>query len=91
MRKNCPLSLSYPKFLSSVFQLQQLEEAELKQKEANLAALAAIGPRKKRTLEQTEVSLPDFPKSCCPTAMERHLHSSFMHINIGVAILFGIY
>ncbi|XP_040895422.1 transcription initiation factor TFIID subunit 4 [Toxotes jaculatrix] len=35
-------------------ELQQIEEAQLQQREANLTALAAIGPRKKRPLEQTE-------------------------------------
>ncbi|XP_071342895.1 transcription initiation factor TFIID subunit 4-like isoform X3 [Trachinotus anak] len=35
-------------------ELQQIEEAQLQQREANLAALAAIGPRRKRLLEQTE-------------------------------------
>lgn len=35
-------------------QLQQLEEAQLQHREANLTALAAIGPRKKRALEQPE-------------------------------------
>uniref|UniRef100_A0A3P9H2K8 Transcription initiation factor TFIID component TAF4 C-terminal domain-containing protein n=1 Tax=Oryzias latipes TaxID=8090 RepID=A0A3P9H2K8_ORYLA len=34
-------------------QLQQMEEAQLQQKEANLTALAAIGPRKKRVLDQS--------------------------------------
>ncbi|KAG7228916.1 hypothetical protein INR49_008694, partial [Caranx melampygus] len=34
-------------------ELQQIEEAQLQQKEANLAALAAIGPRRKRPVEQT--------------------------------------
>ena len=36
------------------FQLQQIEQAQLQQREANLTALAAIGPRRKRPLEQTE-------------------------------------
>lgn len=31
-----------------VFQMQQLELAQIRQREANLTALAAIGPRKKR-------------------------------------------
>uniref|UniRef100_A0A3B5AJI5 Transcription initiation factor TFIID component TAF4 C-terminal domain-containing protein n=1 Tax=Stegastes partitus TaxID=144197 RepID=A0A3B5AJI5_9TELE len=35
-------------------ELQQIEEAQLQQREANLHALAAIGPRKKRPLDQTE-------------------------------------
>ncbi|GLD65336.1 transcription initiation factor TFIID subunit 4-like protein [Lates japonicus] len=34
--------------------LQQIEAAQLQQREANLTALAAIGPRRKRPLEQTE-------------------------------------
>ncbi|XP_036067573.1 transcription initiation factor TFIID subunit 4 isoform X2 [Oryzias melastigma] len=34
-------------------ELQQMEEARLQQKEANLTALAAIGPRKKRVLDQS--------------------------------------
>ncbi|XP_078801815.1 transcription initiation factor TFIID subunit 4 isoform X3 [Oryzias latipes] len=34
-------------------ELQQMEEAQLQQKEANLTALAAIGPRKKRVLDQS--------------------------------------
>ncbi|TKS74184.1 TFIID subunit 4 RNA polymerase II [Collichthys lucidus] len=34
--------------------LQQIEQAQLQQREANLTALAAIGPRKKRPMEQTE-------------------------------------
>nr|XP_057930241.1 transcription initiation factor TFIID subunit 4-like isoform X2 [Doryrhamphus excisus] len=41
-------------------ELQQIEEAQLQQREANITALAAIGPRKKRPLTQMErqVSLP---------------------------------
>lgn len=35
-------------FLLCVFQMQQLELAQIRQREANLTALAAIGPRKKR-------------------------------------------
>ena len=38
-------------FFNSVFQLQQLELAQIQQRDANLTALAAIGPRKKRPLE----------------------------------------
>lgn len=34
-----------------IFQLQQLELAQIQQRDANLTALAAIGPRKKRPLE----------------------------------------
>ncbi|XP_028259663.1 transcription initiation factor TFIID subunit 4-like [Parambassis ranga] len=34
-------------------ELQQMEEAQLQQREANLTALAAIGPRRKRPLDQT--------------------------------------
>lgn len=42
------------KFVVFSFQLQQIEEAQLQQREANLAALAAIGPRRKRPLDQTD-------------------------------------
>ncbi|XP_069574604.1 transcription initiation factor TFIID subunit 4-like [Brachyistius frenatus] len=35
-------------------ELQQIEDAQLQQREANLAALAAIGPRRKRPLDQTQ-------------------------------------
>ncbi|XP_019715205.1 transcription initiation factor TFIID subunit 4B-like [Hippocampus comes] len=35
-------------------ELQQMEEAQLQKREANLTALAAIGPRKKRPLSNTE-------------------------------------
>lgn len=35
-------------FFFGVFQMQQLELAQIRQREANLTALAAIGPRKKR-------------------------------------------
>lgn len=41
-------------FCLSFFQLQQMEEAQMQQREANLTALAAIGPRKTRPVEQTE-------------------------------------
>ena len=37
-------------------QLQQAEAEELRQKEANLTALAAIGPRKKRKLDFSDSS-----------------------------------
>lgn len=40
--------------LGSRLQLQQMEAAQLQHQEANLTALAAIGPRKKRALEQPE-------------------------------------
>ena len=41
-----------------LFQLQQLEQAQLQHREANLTALAAIGPRKKRPQDSagTQVS-----------------------------------
>uniref|UniRef100_A0A8C3ALE0 Transcription initiation factor TFIID component TAF4 C-terminal domain-containing protein n=1 Tax=Cyclopterus lumpus TaxID=8103 RepID=A0A8C3ALE0_CYCLU len=42
--------------------LQQMEEAQLQQREANLTALAAIGPRKKRPLEQTESQVTLLPR-----------------------------
>lgn len=44
----CPHS-----FFVFTFKLQQMEEAQLQQREANLTALAAIGPRRKRPLDQT--------------------------------------
>lgn len=34
-----------------VFQMQQQELAQIRQREANLTALAAIGPRKKRKMD----------------------------------------
>ena len=37
------------------FQLQQAEMEELRQREANLTALAAIGPRKKKKLDDPQV------------------------------------
>ncbi|XP_029285392.1 transcription initiation factor TFIID subunit 4-like isoform X2 [Cottoperca gobio] len=43
-------------------ELQQLEEAQLQQREANLTALAAIGPRKKIPLEQTESQVTVLPR-----------------------------
>lgn len=48
-----------PSKLESRPQLQQMEEAQLQHREANLTALAAIGPRRKRALEQpdSQVSL----------------------------------
>ncbi|KAF3691362.1 Transcription initiation factor TFIID subunit 4B [Channa argus] len=45
-----------------VKELQQLEEAQLQQREANLTALAAIGPRRKRLLEQTESQVSLLPR-----------------------------
>ncbi|XP_038572787.1 transcription initiation factor TFIID subunit 4 isoform X1 [Micropterus salmoides] len=43
-------------------ELQQIEQAQLQQREANLTALAAIGPRKKRPLEQTESQVTLLPR-----------------------------
>ncbi|XP_044055802.1 transcription initiation factor TFIID subunit 4 isoform X2 [Siniperca chuatsi] len=43
-------------------ELQQIEEAQLQQREANLTALAAIGPRKKRPLEQIESQVTLLPR-----------------------------
>lgn len=37
--------------LRSLLQMQQLELAQIRQREANLTALAAIGPRKKRKMD----------------------------------------
>ena len=39
-----------------VFQMQQQELAQVRQREANLTALAAIGPRKKRKLLDSQSS-----------------------------------
>ncbi|XP_027146415.1 transcription initiation factor TFIID subunit 4-like [Larimichthys crocea] len=43
-------------------ELQQIEQAQLQQREANLTALAAIGPRKKRPMEQTESQMTLLPR-----------------------------
>ncbi|XP_040040757.2 transcription initiation factor TFIID subunit 4 isoform X2 [Gasterosteus aculeatus] len=43
-------------------ELQQMEEAQLQQREANLAALAAIGPRKKRPLEPNASQVTLLPR-----------------------------
>lgn len=37
--------------MSSVYEMQQQEEAQMRQRDANLTALAFIGPRKKRKLD----------------------------------------
>ncbi|XP_059197169.1 transcription initiation factor TFIID subunit 4 [Centropristis striata] len=47
-------------------ELQQLELAQLQQREANLTALAAIGPRKKRPLEQMESQVTLLPRHAVP-------------------------
>ncbi|XP_073333068.1 transcription initiation factor TFIID subunit 4 [Pagrus major] len=43
-------------------ELQQMEEAQVQQREANLTALAAIGPRKTRLVEQTESQVTLLPR-----------------------------
>ncbi|XP_054644598.1 transcription initiation factor TFIID subunit 4-like isoform X2 [Dunckerocampus dactyliophorus] len=43
-------------------ELQQIEEAQLQQREANITALAAIGPRKKRPLTQMEGQVSLLPR-----------------------------
>ncbi|KAM6938410.1 transcription initiation factor TFIID subunit 4-like [Lycodopsis pacificus] len=43
-------------------EFQQMEDAQLQQREANLTALAAIGPRKKRPLEPTESQVTLLPR-----------------------------
>lgn len=50
--------------LSLGFQLQQMEEAELQQREANLTALAAIGPRRKRPPERPEGQVSFIFRTC---------------------------
>uniref|UniRef100_A0AAQ6IR66 Transcription initiation factor TFIID component TAF4 C-terminal domain-containing protein n=1 Tax=Anabas testudineus TaxID=64144 RepID=A0AAQ6IR66_ANATE len=52
--KMCESVIHYNFDICLSFQLQQMEEAQLQQREANLTALAAIGPRRKRPLEQTD-------------------------------------
>ncbi|KAM8783751.1 transcription initiation factor TFIID subunit 4B isoform 2-T2 [Rhynchonycteris naso] len=61
-------------------ELQQLELAQIQQRDANLTALAAIGPRKKRPLESgsgSEVGLKDnllVSGTSCVTATRQLLH-----------------
>ncbi|KAK2816010.1 hypothetical protein Q5P01_026477 [Channa striata] len=43
-------------------ELQQLEEAQLQQRDANLTALAAIGPRRKRPVDQTDSKVCLLPR-----------------------------
>ncbi|XP_056893630.1 transcription initiation factor TFIID subunit 4-like isoform X2 [Takifugu flavidus] len=43
-------------------ELQQIEEAQMQKREANLTALAAIGPRRKRPLEQPESQVAVLPR-----------------------------
>ncbi|KAL3046943.1 hypothetical protein OYC64_021212 [Pagothenia borchgrevinki] len=45
-------------------EMQQIEQAQVQQREANLTALAAIGPRRKRPLELTEGQVPVLPRQC---------------------------
>ncbi|XP_010784139.1 transcription initiation factor TFIID subunit 4B-like, partial [Notothenia coriiceps] len=45
-------------------EMQQMEQAQVQQREANLTALAAIGPRRKRPLELTEGQVPVLPRQC---------------------------
>ncbi|TNN77453.1 Transcription initiation factor TFIID subunit 4B [Liparis tanakae] len=47
-------------------ELQQMEDAQLQQREANLTALAAIGPRKKRPMEQTGSQVTLLPRPSIP-------------------------
>lgn len=42
---------SNPKSLCCLHQMQQQELAQMRQRDANLTALAAIGPRKKRKVD----------------------------------------
>lgn len=52
----------YQQLKQKAKELQQIEEAELQQREANLAALAAIGPRRKRPLDQTDSQVCVLPR-----------------------------
>ena len=47
------LVVSWTRGLIAFGQMQQQELEEVRQREANLTALAAIGPRKKRRLDDT--------------------------------------
>uniref|UniRef100_A0A7N8WYM0 Transcription initiation factor TFIID component TAF4 C-terminal domain-containing protein n=1 Tax=Mastacembelus armatus TaxID=205130 RepID=A0A7N8WYM0_9TELE len=46
----------------SIEMLRQIEEAQLQQRETNLTALAAIGPRRKRTVEESQVGVLLLPR-----------------------------
>ncbi|XP_061636070.1 transcription initiation factor TFIID subunit 4 isoform X2 [Phyllopteryx taeniolatus] len=64
-------------------ELQQMEEAQLQQREANLTALAAIGPRKKRGLARTEGNVSLAPRQRVSRVTLRDLllcmeHSQFL-------------
>lgn len=53
-------------------QMQQAELEQERQREANLTALAAIGPRKKRKVDGSDgVSLSSYPRLY---SVEMHLH-----------------
>ncbi|CAI5685373.1 unnamed protein product [Oreochromis niloticus] len=52
----------YQQLKQKAKELQQIEEAQLQQREANLAALAAIGPRRKRSLDQTDSPVCVLPR-----------------------------
>lgn len=49
--RRCYDEVSAKMMLLLAFQMQQLELAQIRQREANLTALAAIGPRKKRKMD----------------------------------------
>ncbi|XP_051879589.1 transcription initiation factor TFIID subunit 4-like isoform X3 [Pristis pectinata] len=61
-------------------EMQQLELAQLAQREANLAALAAIGPRKRKT--------PDSPSLGTGSEMHRRKHPIQMHHSLVRQLLF---
>ncbi|XP_025999232.1 transcription initiation factor TFIID subunit 4-like isoform X2 [Astatotilapia calliptera] len=52
----------YQQLKQKAKELQQIEEAQLQQREANLAALAAIGPRRKRPLDQADSQVCVLPR-----------------------------
>ncbi|XP_078114356.1 transcription initiation factor TFIID subunit 4-like [Sander vitreus] len=54
-------------------EFQQIEAAQLQQREANLTALAAIGPRKKRPLEQSGSQVTLLPRQRVTRVMLRDL------------------
>ncbi len=65
------LSLRLICVLLPVFQMQQQELAQIRQREANLTALAAIGPRKKRKTDSPVRGASAEVRTTKPFSMER--------------------
>lgn len=72
------------------FQLQQMEEAQLQQREANLTALAAIGPRRKRPLEQTDSQVGVCAVSLLCSKKERNT-CSYQEGNVSLSVVFSVF